>query len=101
MPQFQDPFSGNDLPRKYTEDELIRAVRLAIAAEYEAAQLYEQIATASSDPLVQVVMASVAREELVHAGEFLELLGRLSPDEMVAYDEGSKEVKSLQKKLGG
>ena len=94
MPDFKSPFAGNDLSRKLTKDELIRAVRFAIAAEYEAAQMYEQIATASNDPIVKTVMLSGAREEQIHAGEFLEVLCGLSPDEAGAYGEGQKEVEA-------
>ena len=100
MPKFESPFSGNDLNRRLSRDETLRAVRLAIAAEYEAIQMYEQIATASDDPVVQLVMASVAREEMIHAGEFLALLKRLSPDEGLAYQEGNAETVKIMGKVG-
>ncbi len=99
MPKFESPFSGNDLDRRLSPDETVRAIRLAIAAEYEAIQMYEQIATATDNALVRVVMASVAREEMVHAGEFLSLLADLSQDEITAYDEGQKEVMKMQKDI--
>ena len=37
MPEFVNPFSGV-VPRKMTKGELIRAIRLNIAAEHEAVQ---------------------------------------------------------------
>jgi rubrerythrin len=97
MPDFKSPFTGNDLPRKMTLDETLRALRFAIAAEYEAVQMYEQIAQAASDTLVGLVMASVAREEMVHAGEFTALLQGLSADDGLTAKEGMKEVDSITK----
>jgi rubrerythrin len=41
-------------------------------------------------------MRDIAKEELVHAGEFLELLVSLSPAEADAYDEGQKEVERIK-----
>jgi len=101
MPHFENPFSGNNLGRKMTREEVLRALRIAIAAEYEAVQMYQQIAEATTDDTVARVMDSVALEELVHAGEFLEVLLLLSPDEAQAYEEGSKEVRDMIKEAGG
>ena len=39
MPEFGNPFSGISKDRKLTKEELIRAIRFMIAAEYEAIQL--------------------------------------------------------------
>jgi len=92
MPGFGDAFSGLSLDRKMTADELVRAVRFAVAAEYEAVQQYTQIAEASDDPLVTKVMLEVADEERVHAGEFLRLLREIAPEEADLYEEGGSEV---------
>ncbi len=40
MPGFGHPFSGVAKDRKISEQELIRAIRCMISAEYEATQLY-------------------------------------------------------------
>jgi rubrerythrin len=100
MPHFETPFAGNSLGRKMTRDEIVRALRIAIAAEYEAVQMYQQIAEATTDETAKKVMLSVAREEIVHAGEILEVLLLLSPDEATAYEEGSKEVRDMVKEAG-
>ena len=39
MPEFGSPFSGLKNDRKLTKDELIRAIRFMVAAEYEAVQM--------------------------------------------------------------
>jgi len=99
MPEFGNPFSGNDCCRKLTKEELIRAIRFSITAEYEAVQFYIQIADATDDQLVINVMEHIAEGEIIHAGEFLRLLEELSPEEAVLYAEGAKKVEAEMKKL--
>ena len=45
MPTFGSPFSGLANNKKLTKDELIRAVRFTVAAEFEATQLYMQLSS--------------------------------------------------------
>ncbi|HYE80961.1 MAG TPA: ferritin family protein [Clostridia bacterium] len=92
MPDFGNPFSGLAKDRKLTEQELIRAIRFMISAEYEAIQLYMQLAESTDNMLAIEVLKDVADEERVHAGEFLRLLKELAPDEEKLYAEGAKEV---------
>ena len=70
MPVFAQPFAGNANRRKLSREEVIRSVGYMIAAEYEATQLYMQLAESTDEELVQKVMREVADEERVHAGEF-------------------------------
>lgn len=92
MPEFGNPFSGLKKDRKITNEELIRAIRFMIAAEYEAIQLYMQLAESTDNELAKDVLKDIADEERVHAGEFLRLLKELAPDEEKFYREGAKEV---------
>ena len=92
MPEFGSPFSGLANDRKISEEELIRAIRFMIAAEYEAIQMYVQLAESTDNKLAQEVLRDIADEEKVHAGEFLRLLKELAPDEQKFYDEGAEEV---------
>lgn len=92
MPEFSSSFSALKNDRKLTEAELIRAVRFMIAAEYEAVQLYMQLAESTNNELAIAVLKDIADEELVHAGEFLRLLKELAPGEEKLYAEGAKEV---------
>lgn len=87
--------------RKLTDEELKRAIRFDIAAEYEAVQLYLQLAESTDNKLAIAVLRDIAEEELVHAGEFLRLLKALAPDEQEHYDEGAAEVEEMMKKLKG
>lgn len=99
MPEFAGPFSGLSLNRKLSREELIRTIRFSIAAEYEAVQLYMQIAEATDDRLAAAVLKDVADEERVHAGEFLRLLKALAPEEEKFYTEGTKEVEEIMGKV--
>ncbi len=92
MPEFGLPFSGLANERKLTHEELIRAIRFMVAAEYEAIQLYMQLAESTDNRLAVEVLKDIADEERVHAGEFLRLLRELAPDEEKFYAEGAKEV---------
>jgi rubrerythrin len=92
MPDFGNPFSGLKHDRLLTHDELVRAVRFMVAAEYEATQLYEQLAESTDNALAQNVLRDIANEEKVHAGEFLRLLKELKPDEEGFYRQGAQEV---------
>ncbi|HNQ36187.1 MAG TPA: ferritin family protein [bacterium] len=94
MPEFGSPFSGLKSGRPVTKEELIRAIRFMIAAEYEAIQLYMQLAESTDHKLAQEVLKDVADEERVHAGEFLRLLKELDPDEEKFYAEGAEEVEA-------
>ena len=95
MPEFGNSFSGLANDRKVTHSELVRAIRYFIAAEYEAIQLYEQLAESTDNELAKKVLLDIAREEVVHAGEFLRLLKELQPDEQANYEEGTEEVEEM------
>lgn len=95
MPEFVNAYSGMDSDRKLNYDELVRAIRFFVAAEYEAVQMYTQLATSIDNEKAIAVLQEVADEELVHAGEFLRLLKELAPKEERLYAQGSEEVERL------
>lgn len=99
MPEFGTPFSGLARDRKLTNEELVRAIRFMVAAEYEAVQLYMQLAESIDNKLASEVLKDIADEERVHAGEFLRLLHELAPDEEKFYAEGAREVEEEISKL--
>jgi rubrerythrin len=98
MPVFGAPFSGLASDRKLTDAELVRAMRFAVSAEFEATQLYMQLAESTNNKLAVAVLKDVADEERVHAGEFLRVLQELAPDEAKFYADGAKEVEGKMKK---
>jgi rubrerythrin len=95
MPEFGSPFSGLANDRKLTDAELVRAIRFLIAAEYEATQLYQQLAESVDNKLACAVLSDIAREELVHVGEFQRLLRELAPEEESLYAKGAAEVEEM------
>jgi len=99
MPAFQSPFSGLANDRKLNDEELVRAIRFMVAAEYEATQLYTQLAESTDNKLAVKVLKEIADEELVHVGEFLRLLRELAPNEEKLYAKGAKEVEEKIKKM--
>ena len=99
MPDFSHPFSGLAKSKKLTDAELIRAIRFMVSAEYEAIQLYMQLAESTDNKLAMEVLKDIADEERVHAGEFLRLLKELDPDEEKFYAEGAEEVEEEIEKL--
>lgn len=100
MPEFLNPFSGKLPDRKLTTEELIRAIRLDLAAEHEAVHLYMAHADATDHPLAKKVLTDIANEERVHAGEFSRLLAILTGDEEKWLAEGAKEVEEMAADLG-
>lgn len=100
MPEFVNPFSGKVPDRKLTSGELIRAIRLNIAAEEEAIHLYMAHAEATDHPLAKKVFIDIANEERVHVGEFSRLLQILTGDEDKWLAQGVHEVDEMAEGKG-
>jgi len=99
MPDFGNPFSGLRNDRKLSDSELVRAIRFLVSAEYEAVQLYMQLAESTENKLAKEVLIDIADEERVHAGEFLRLLKEIAPEEYKFYEEGAREVEEIIERL--
>lgn len=100
MPDFPDPFSGKVPDRKLTFEELIRALRLNLAAEQEAIHMYTAHADATDNELAAAVLRDIADEEREHVGEFQRLLNILLDDEEELLADGAAEVDELAEELG-
>ncbi len=70
-----------------------------VAAEYEAIQLYMQLAESIDNKLAIEVLKDIADEERVHVGEFMRLLREIAPDEQERYAQGVAEVEEEIEKL--
>jgi uncharacterized protein len=101
MPEFVNPFSGMAPERKMSLDELVRALRLNLAAEEEAVHLYMAHADATDNELAKAVLKDIADEERVHAGEFQRLINILLDDEEKLLAEGAAEVDEIAEELKG
>ncbi len=82
-----------------TDQELIRAIREDIAAELFAANQYEAHANETSNVTARQILKSVANEEMIHAGEFINLLRALSRNDAESIAQGVKETKDELKDL--
>lgn len=71
-----DPFLTL-VPRKMTATELARAIRLDIAAEIDATNLYQAHIDATDDERAKAVLAHIRDEEKEHIAEFTQLLALL------------------------
>ena len=84
---------------KVKEEEIEKEVlRLAIIAELDAINLYEQMAAMVKDEKIKAVLEDVANEEKTHVGEFLTLLLKLDEKQVEEIEKGKKEVEEI---LGG
>ncbi len=100
MPEFVNPFSGKIPDRVLTNEELIRAIRLDLAAEHEAVHTYLSHADATDNPLARAVLIDIANEERVHAGEFDRLISILTGDEDEFLSKGAREVDVIAAGIG-
>ncbi len=70
-------------------------VRIAAIAELDAINFYLQIARHASDERVRKLLEDIAREEMEHLGELLELLKRLDPVMAEMVEKGVKEAREI------
>lgn len=86
------PFDLSSLEEEDLEKQLLR---IAISAELDAINLYEQLAALAEDENLKVLFYEIAREEKTHVGEFLSLLLEKDEEQAVELEEGRSEVEEL------
>jgi rubrerythrin len=67
-------------------------LRLAIIAELDAVNLYEQLAATTENEAIRDVLLDVAKEEKTHVGEFQALLLREDEEQVEELKHGKEEV---------
>lgn len=97
MPEFSNPFAGNNSDKILNERELVRAVRFSIAGEFEAIQLYEQLADSTDNKQVKTLLNEIAGDEKEHVGNLLRLLKLICPEEKQFYKDGWEETEEILK----
>lgn len=70
-------------------------IRIGIASELSAINLYNQLATYARDEKLRQVLLDIAYEEKVHVGEFESILDELDSEQLVADIEGESEVEEM------
>lgn len=89
----QIPFDPKNLKK---EDAIKEILRVATIAEFDAINLYEQLAAAAIDREdIKKVFQDVATEEKTHVGEFQALLLREDKEQVTKLEGGKKEVDEL------
>ena len=86
------PIRLEDIEAGGIDKEILRA---GIIAEYDAINLYEQMAALAKSKNIKKVMLDVAKEEKEQVGEFQTLLLRLDDELVEEMEEGKKEVEEL------
>jgi hypothetical protein len=86
------PIIPEKIEAKDLDKEILRA---AIIAEYDAINLYEQMAAATQDDNVKKILLDIAREEKTHVGEFQALLLMKDREHKKELEEGKEEVREL------
>jgi rubrerythrin len=79
-------------PDKLSPTEIVRGLRLALAAEEDAINTYTSLADSIDNELVKKSLLEIADEERVHVGELQELINTLEKDEEALLHKGSDEV---------
>jgi len=82
--------------KDFTSDAEI--ARIAISAEIDAINFYEQLADKANDKNLQTVLLDIAQEEKVHFGEFEEVLKKLDNEHETAKEEAEEEIEDMFEK---
>lgn len=84
---------------KVKEEDLDKEIlRLAMMAELDAINLYEQMANLTKNERIREILLDVAKEEKTHVGEFLALLLKFDEEQIKELEKGKEEVNEI---LGG
>ena len=70
-------------------------IRVALIAELDAINLYEEMAALAKNDGIKKVLLDVAGEEKEHVGEFQTLLLKFDKEQVHELEEGKKEVEEL------
>ncbi len=89
------PVTIESIGKKSLEMEI---TRIAITAEFDAINLYEQLAAQTDNEGIRKVLLDVAKEEKTHVGEFQALLLELDQEQVRELEEGGREARELIRK---
>jgi rubrerythrin len=113
MSKFKDYITESNKPKALNElfvqfNELVASkkgksldaaiARLAMIAELDAANLYEQMIPQATNKDLKLLLQDIANEEKTHSGEFEYVLEQVDPEWEDLEDEGEEEA---EEKTGG
>jgi len=88
----QIPIKIDKVEKKPLDCEILR---VAIIAELDAVNLYEQLAASTTNENLKKVLLEVAREEKTHVGEFQTLLLKEDKEQAEELEKGKKEAEDI------
>jgi rubrerythrin len=88
----QIPIKIEKVEKKLLDCEILR---VAIIAELDAVNLYEQLAAMTSNENIKKILLDVAKEEKTHVGEFQTLLLKEDVEQVKELEKGKKEVEEI------
>ena len=84
-----------DLSKLSKENLNQELLRIAIIAELDAINLYEQLAALTDNADIKAVFLDIAKEEKTHVGEFQTMLLRMDAEQVQEMAAAQKEIKEL------
>ena len=86
------PIKIDGISKENLDKEILRA---GIIAEYDAINLYEQMAALAENENVKATLLDIAKEEKTHVGEFQAILIRLDDELERELEKGKLEANEL------
>ncbi len=87
---FSDPFTGMGRP-KLTDAQLAQAIRIDMAAELDAINLYQSHLESTDNPVAQRMIRHIMEEEKDHLEEFAQLLYTLDPRQVESLADAQRD----------
>lgn len=92
MPSFDTINNVYAPQQKLNHTEMLRAIKLGIASEFEAIQIYQQIMESTDNESVKIVLTDITNDEMHHAGQLTKLLEVLGPEDIGQYEHGFNQA---------
>jgi len=86
------PIKIDEISKENIDKEILRT---GIIAEYDAINLYEQMAAMAENENVKATLLDIAKEEKTHVGEFQAILIRLDDELEIELEKGKLEANEL------
>lgn len=93
---FTDPYIGTDR-KKLDAHQLAQAIRIDIAAELDAINLYSTHLASIDDPMIKGMILHIIDEEKEHLAEFEQILFQLDQVQVDKTQEARQEMEKRRK----
>jgi len=93
---FTNPYAGTDR-KKLEGHPLAQAIRIDMAAELDAINLYMTHVDSVDDPVIKSMIEHIVEEEKEHFAEFEQILFRLDQLQLAKMDKAKQEIDERKK----